>query len=318
MKLVLPKVLADELMPHVRTAAPQADIIWFDEHGHVDGDMGDATVLLRWFTPPEVLNSMVERMPALRWLHIPRVGIDSSLVPAVMERDLIITNSAGINADPIAEFVMLFMLCHVKQARALLQFQAARTWGWRDVQPTELTGKTVLIIGLGKIGQAIARRAKAFDMRVIGSRRHPQPVANVDYVMGDGAWRAHLGEAHFVVVAAPLTPETRGMFGAAELAAMRPDAYFINIARGEIVDEAALAHALREERIAGAGLDVFSEEPLPPDHPFWGLPNVFLTPHVSWYSPEVRPRTLSLFAENLHRFASGEPLLNVVDKQAGY
>ncbi|HEU5016236.1 MAG TPA: D-2-hydroxyacid dehydrogenase [Roseiflexaceae bacterium] len=318
MKLVLPQVLADELAPRVSAAAPQAAIVWFDEHGHASGDIGDATVLLRWFTPPEVLNSMVERMPALRWLHIPRVGIDSSLVPAVMERDILITNSAGINAEPIAEFVMLFMLCHAKQARELLQFQAAREWGWRSVQPVELTRKTVLIIGMGKIGQAIARRAKAFDMRVIGSRRRPQPVANVDYVMGDGEWRAHLGEADFVVVAAPLTPATRGMFGAAELAAMRPDAYLINVARGEIVDEAALVDALRGERIAGAGLDVFTEEPLPPDHPFWGLPNVFLTPHVSWYSPEVRPRTLSLFAENLQRFASGQPLLNIVDKQAGY
>ncbi len=210
------------------------------------------------------------------------------------------------------------MLCHAKQAPALLKFQAAREWGGRKVQLVELTGKTVLIIGLGKIGQAIARRAKAFDMRVIGSRRRPQPMENVDYVMGDGEWRNHLGEVDFVVVAAPLTPETRGMLGAAELAAMRPDAYFINIARGEITDEAALVDALREERIAGAGLDVFAEEPLPSEHPFWGLPNVFLTPHVSWLSPEVRPRTLSLFAENLQRFASGEPLLNIVDKKAGY
>jgi phosphoglycerate dehydrogenase-like enzyme len=176
----------------------------------------------------------------------------------------------------------------------------------------------MLIIGLGQIGQAIAERAAVFGMHVVGSRRSGAAVPGVSAVVPADGWRPLLGEADYVVIAAPLTPETRGMIGAAELATMRPDAYLINIARGEIVDEAALIAALQSGRIAGAGLDVFNVEPLPAESPLWGLPNVFITPHISWNSPAVLPRTLDLFLDNLRRYRDGEPLRNIVDKHAGY
>lgn len=318
MKLVLPGLLRDELIPRVTAIAPQATIVWYDQHGEPEAPIADAEVLLRWFFTAEQLARMVRQMPALRWIHIPRAGVDGSLIPEVIARDIIVTNSAGVHAIPISEFVMLFALSHVKQAARLHQLQAAHQWREQDMQLRELAGSTMLIIGLGQIGQAIAARASAFGMRVWGSRRHPRPVPGVEQVVGEGEWRALLPQADFVVIATPLTPLTRGMFGRAELALMKPDAYLINIARGEIVDEDALLEALRAQRIAGAGLDVFAHEPLPPDSPFWELPNVFVTPHISWSSPFIRSRTLDIFAVNLRAFLHHEPMINVVDKQAGY
>lgn len=318
MKIVLPGALREPLEARAQAVAPGAALVWYDDHARPDGDIADAEVLLRWWFDAQTLNRLIEQMPALRWLHIPRAGVDSSLVPALMERDLLITNSAGVHAAPIAEFVLMFTLEHAKQTARLRAAQAERRWIGREIQLSELYEKTMLIIGLGQIGQAIATRAAAFGMRVVGSRRSGAPVPGVSLVVGDGGWRALLGEADYVVIAAPLTPQTRGMFGAEELAAMRPDAYLINIARGEIVDEPALIAALERGQIAGAGLDVFAKEPLPAESPLWGLPNVFATPHASWISPEIRPRTLSLFIENLRRYAAGERLMNIVDKHAGY
>lgn len=318
MKLVLPGLLRDELLPRIAAVAPDATIVWYDRDGQPEAPIDDAEVLLRWFFTGEQLARLVRQMPALRWLHIPRAGVDGSLIPEVLARDIIVTNSAGVHAIPISEFVMLFALSHVKQALHLHQLQAAHRWRDQDLQLRELAGSTMLIIGLGQIGQAIAERAGTFGMRVWGSRRTPRPTPGVERVVGEGEWRSLLPAADFVVIATPLTPATRHMFGRAELALMKPDAYLINIARGEIIDEAALIEALRERRIAGAGLDVFAQEPLPPDSPFWTLPNVFVTPHVSWSSPHIRSRTLDLFATNLRAFLQQQPMINVVDKQAGY
>ncbi|MBC8077271.1 MAG: D-2-hydroxyacid dehydrogenase [Chloroflexales bacterium] len=319
MKIVLPGPLASELESRVRTIAPDAPIVYFDEQNRPLGDVSDATILLRWWGAPAALAALVEPMRALRWLHIPRAGVDSSLVQPVLERDIIITNSAGVHATPIAEWVLLFMLSHVKQVPALLRAQAERAWaGGGKLQLDELAGKTLLVIGMGQIGQAIATRATAFGVRVWGSSRSGRPVEGVERVVAGTQWRALLGEADFVVIAAPLTPETRTMFGAEELAAMKPTGYLINIARGEIIHEQALIDTLRTSSIAGAALDVFAQEPLPEESPLWALPNVFATPHISWNSPHVRPRTLALFLDNLRRFVAGEPLVNRVDKDAGY
>lgn len=319
MKIVLPGDLYAALAERVQAAVPASEIVTLDNDARPQGDISDAQVLLRWWFSPQQLNALIAAMPALRWLHLPHAGVDRVLVPALVERDdIVITNSSGVHAVPIAEFVMMFVLNHAKQARSLYAYQQQATWAQHELSLLEVAGKTMLIIGMGQIGQALAVRAAAFGMHVIGSRRSATPTPGVDHLVGEGEWRAHLGEADFVVVATPLTPQTRNMFGAAELAAMRPDAYLINIARGGIIDEDALLEALHAGRIAGAGLDVFASEPLPSESPFWAMPNVFATPHISFSSPEVRPRTIALFIDNLRRFAAGEPLLNVVDRQAGY
>lgn len=318
MKLALPDTLADELIPAVRQIVPDAQFVLYTNEGALLGDGSDVDVLLRWFISPAALGRLMPKLPALRWLHIPRAGADTTLIPEVLERDLILTNSSGVHATPISEFVLLFMLAHTKGVSELLQAQANQRWIGGKLSIDELDGKTVLIIGMGKIGQAIAVKAAAFGMRVLGSSRSGRPIPGLERVVGEGSWRELLPMADYVVIAAPLTSQTRRMIGKDELAAMRPDSYLINIARGEIVDEAALLHALQHGPMAGAALDVFETEPLPADHPLWSQPNVFVTPHVSWQSPRTRTRTVDLFLDNLRRYAAGEPLINLIDKDAGY
>jgi phosphoglycerate dehydrogenase-like enzyme len=182
-----------------------------------------------------------------------------------------------------------------------------------------VSGSNLAILGAGPIGAALAGKAAALGLHVRVLRRNPgEPVAGAERVVGPEALHELLGWAHWVVLAVPLTQDTRHLIGAAELRAMRCDAILINIARGDVVDQDALLAALRDGVIAGAGLDVATPEPLPAGHPLWELPNVILTPHVSGYLRGYFPGVLAIFADNLARFVTGEPLRNVVDKQLGY
>ena len=315
MKLILPIQVATDIQPHLPS---DVEFVRVDSEGNLDGDASDAEVYLNGFyLKSTVLHKVLAAAPALRWQHTPSAGVNHILTPSFLERDIILTNGTGIYAIPIAEFVLAFMLYHAKNLSKVQAWQAEHHWG-TDFQLQELMDATLLIIGAGSIGKAIAQRAKAFGMRVWGSRRNPQPLPEFERVVGATEWRSLLPEADYVVIATPLTSETKGMFDATALRAMRPNAYLINIARGAIVDEAALLTALREGWIAGAGLDTFCTEPLPPDHPFWSLPNVFVTPHCSGFSPQVIQRSLALFLDNLTRYQAGIPLRNVVDKNAGY
>lgn len=314
MKLILPAQVREQLAPQL---PPGLDCVWVDATGSFDRDPGGAVAYFRWWTDRAILAQVLAAAPTVRWLHTPSAGVDHLLIPLVLERDITLTNSAGVHAIPIAEFVMALLLSQVKQLAGYRAAQAERRWE-RELAPQELFERTLLILGLGGIGQAIASRASAFGMRVWGSRRTPRPLPGVERVVGPDAWRTLLPAADVVVVAAPLTPETRGMVDAAAFAAMRRSAYLINIARGPIVDEAALLTALRDGQIAGAALDTFEQEPLPPDHPLWRLPNVTITPHATANSPRMHERQIALFLENLRRFQGGAPLLNIVDKTAGY
>jgi phosphoglycerate dehydrogenase-like enzyme len=274
---------------------------------------------LRWWMPATTLRRILAAAPRLRWLHTPSAGVDGLLIPEVIERKIVLTNSAGAHAIPIAEFVLLGMLGHAKRASELSALTPENAWEQgRRLHLNELYEKTLLILGLGHIGQEIARRAAAFDMRVIGSRRRPTPIAGVERVVGEDIWRELLPEADYVVIATPLTSATRGMLNTAALALLRPSAYLINIARGEIIDTAALIVALEQGRLAGAALDVLPEEPLPPDHPLWRTPNVWITPHISSSSPRTSERAIAIFLENVRRDMAGQPFVNLVDQQAGY
>ena len=212
---------------------------------------------------------------------------------------------------PIAQYVLLMMLHHVKGMTAWERAQARREWVRSPSD--ELTGKTVALLGVGGIGAEVARLAKALGMRVVGLRRRPEPVEHVDELLPPGKEDELCAQADFLVICAPLTHATKGIIGAAELARMKPTAYLINVARGPIVQERALIEALRAGRIAGAALDVFEIEPLPPDHELWALPNVVITPHCAPASPMHIVRGTELFIENLRRYTAGRPLLNVVD-----
>lgn len=317
MKLLLPDYLMDRLSEPVCQIAPECALVPFDATGHVAADLQDAEALfLRWGIGGEHLQRLLAELPRLRWVHTISVGVEHVIFPGLAESDVILTNASGVFDIPIAETVLTYMLMVVKRMPEFLAQQRARRWQKQELR--ELRGMTVGIVGLGSIGSEIARLCRPLGMRVLGLRRGGQPSHVADEVLPPERLSELLARSDFVVIAAPLTAETRGLIGAAELAAMKPDAWLINIARGPIVDEAALIEALQARRIGGACLDVFDEEPLPENHPLWGLDNVILTPHNSWSSPYIEERSIGLFLENLRRYVNGEPLLNVVDKRVGY
>lgn len=259
-------------------------------------------------TPPWI--SHLPELPRLRWVHTCSAGVDDPLFQRLLDRGVLLTNAIGVRRIPIAQTVLLMMLYFVRALPRYLAAQREHRWdpGWGE----ELTDKTVGIVGLGHIGQEVARLAKALGMQVIATKRRQVDVEWVDQLLPPSQLPHLLSRADFVVISVALTPETRGLFGAREFTLMKPSAYLINVARGAIVQEAALITALQTGQIAGAYLDVFETEPLPPSSPLYDLPNVVITPHCCDASPLNEARDLQLFLENLSRFRQGESLLNVV------
>jgi phosphoglycerate dehydrogenase-like enzyme len=247
---------------------------------------------------------------SLRWVQSGSAGVESPAFYDLLKRGIRLTNAAGIHAEPIAQYVIMQMLNRIKRTRAHFELQAAHRW--ESIGGGELTGLTVGIVGFGGIGRAVARLAKPFGMRVVGSKRTRVEDPALDLLYSPEQLGSLLAESDFVVLAAPESEHTRGMIGVAALEQMKPKALLINVARGGLVDEEALADALRRKRIGGAVLDVTATEPLPETSPLWDLPNCVITPHDSAFSPLSLERTLELFLENLSRFRRGEPLLNEV------
>lgn len=316
MKLLLPEEMVDRLREAICRIAPDCQIVPVGSDGTPKGDPTNAEVLFfRWGLSPEATRRLIAT-PGLRWMHTASAGVDHILFPELRDSDIVLTNASGVFNIPIAETVLAYMLAVVKRLPEFLAQQRERRW--HKLPLRELRGLTVGIVGLGDIGTEIARLCRAFGMHVLGLRRRPLPSDVADEVLPPDRLHDLLARSDFVVIALPLTEETRGLIGRAELAAMKPGAWLINISRGAIVDEEALVEALREGRIGGACLDVFAEEPLPSESPLWEMPNVIITPHNSWSSPRIEEREVELFLENLRRYVSGEPLLNVVDKRAGY
>jgi phosphoglycerate dehydrogenase-like enzyme len=255
--------------------------------------------------------------PHLRWVETPAAGFDQLNGTGVLERhEVAVTTIGGLFAPWVAEHVFALLLGLWRQIDRFAAAQERAEWIGRGVEVRELRDATMAIVGLGNIGQAVARAAAAFGMRVIGTRRRADEVpAGVERVYPRTALHALLGAADVVVLAVAGTPDTVGLIGAAELAAMRHDAVLINVARGIVVDESALAAALAARRIAGAGLDVFVREPLPPDSPLWTLPNVLITPHIAVNVPSKLRRCVEHFADNLHRYCAGDELADRVERK---
>lgn len=261
--------------------------------------------------------------PRLRWIQLAGDGVDYLQGKPIMASDVTITN-ARLFAGPIAEYAIATMVMLTRLfPKALREFAAERRWPadhWTEYAGSELAGRTLAIIGYGSIGRKLAHVAQAMDMKVIATRRSvrgPIDDGGVE-IFPSAALHAVLARADFVVVCLPLTPETEGVIGEHELRLMKPTAYLIAVGRGRVIDEAALLRCLREGWIAGAALDVFAQRPLPPDHPFFDLPNTILTPHMSGISANYYERMTTLFCDNLGRYLAGRPLLNLVDKQKGY
>jgi D-2-hydroxyacid dehydrogenase (NADP+) len=251
------------------------------------------------------------RARRLAWLHTSFAGTDHPVFDALLARGITITNGVGVSAPSIAGTVMLYLLALSRDLPRWTREQDARRWEPRRFD--DLAGKKLGIVGMGSIGGEVARLAAAFDMEVIGLRRRPRgdescPTWPADALPKLLAW------ADVVVVTAPLTDATRGMFDATAFAAMRPGAWFVNVGRGEVVDEAALVDALARGQVGGAGLDVFATEPLPNDSPLWSMPNVIITPHSSGVTSRSYRRSIDLFVDNFGRHARGEPLRNVVER----
>ena len=261
------------------------------------------------------------RASSLVWVQASSAGVERYLeLDLIRENDaLVLTNMRGAHGPAIAEHVFAMLLSLTRQLPRFRAAQAQGEWSRGGAGMTALAGRTLLVVGLGGIGTEVARRAHGFDMRVLATSRTGGDKPDfVEHLGRAGELDALLPEADVVVISAPLTDETRGLFDARRIALLRPEAYLVNVARGEIVDTDALAAALAGGRLAGACLDVTDPEPLPPGHPLWSLDNVVITPHVSGRGEITEERRAALYRENLRRFALGEPLLNPVDKEAGY
>lgn len=268
---------------------------------------------------PEWLRTAVEVLTDLAWVHTDFVGIDTLPVDELARRGVIITNGVGNYTRPMAEWVVLSVLAAAKQLPHFVRQSDAGIWD-PSPQLAELDGAVALVLGLGSVGALAATMLAPLGVEIRGvTRAHrPAPPPGVARLVASADWRDHLGEADFVVCALPLTPETTGMIDAAALAAMKPTAWLVNVARGAIVDEQALTRALDAGEIGGAVLDAFVEEPLPAGHPLWGRPNVLVVPHHTWSSPRVLDRMGGLFADHLRAWVEGRPLANRVDVVAGY
>lgn len=279
--------------------------------------LGKAEVLL---SSPLIHPDLPALAPRLRWLQLTSAGAEQPLISQLIQRGVTVTTASGIHAVPIGEFVIGLMLAFAKGLPRALRKQMERAW--LPYLPDELQGKTVGILGAGAIGGQVARYAKVLGMRVIATRRSGQGrkarLGAVDELLPSSQLPRLLSESDYLVIAVPLTKETHHMIGEKELRAMKPSAILINVSRGAVVDEEALVRALKEGWIAGAGLDVFEQEPLPSHSELWGMDNVTITPHVAGSFPQYMERAVDLFCDNLRRYLAGEPLLNVVDLRRGY
>jgi phosphoglycerate dehydrogenase-like enzyme len=260
----------------------------------------------------------------LRWIHVSAAGVGSLIFPALAESEVVLTNGRGLHAVSMAEHALGLMLAFARKLHLSRDLQREHRWEqvglWTEPPPFgQLAGGTLGLVGLGAVGSALAERAAALGMRVIAVRPHPASDPRPAHEQWGLARLPELIEqADWVVLAAPHTEATRGLIGATELARMKPGAVLVNLGRGALVDEPALVAALRSGRIGGAALDVVRREPLATDSPLWDLSNVILTPHVSGLGPRYWERAVEQFAVNLELFLAGRPLLNVVDKRAGY
>ncbi len=313
---VLPRVFVDDL----RCAFPQHTFIdvW-DEDG-IRRLIPDADVAF----VPYVDRAMLASAPRLRWIQSPAVGVGGMLFPEMIASPIVITTARGIRARAIAEHVLGVTIALARQLHVAVRHQVAHEWVQDRIEASgavrTLLGRRMAIVGLGSIGLEVARAASAFGLRVSAIRRRVDSARpdGVDEVLPPERLGELLGKSDIVVLSAPVTAATRGLIGRRELAQMKAGAFLVNISRGQLVDDAALVDALTSRHLGGAALDVFAHEPLDPASPYWDLPNVIITPHTSGAMEDYWATLVALFADNLQRFERGAPLLNVVDKSAGY
>jgi phosphoglycerate dehydrogenase-like enzyme len=316
-RVVVMGATADAPPPRIDVVSDVVALSFADTSEVLADVLPGADVVLAWTPRSSLLRPVWPRADAVKWIQTASAGVDALLFPELVESHVVVTNARGIFDRAIAEFVLGTMLAFAKGLPGMLHRQARREWDHRDTET--LSGKRVLVAGVGSIGREIGRLCGAFGMTVRGvgsTARGKDDVFRIVY--GPDELADACRWADYIVNALPGTEGTKHLFDDKVISAMQPTARFVNVGRGTTVDEAALVGALRDERLAGAALDVFEREPLPLDSPLWELPNVIVSPHIAGDFAGFREAIVELFVQNLERYLTGLPLENVVDKQRGY
>ena len=309
MRILLFPAIKEPWLSRLREISADLEVLVAADETEAVEAIGEVEALFGRLTP-----AMLANAEKLQWVQAPSIGLEGYIFPELVASDVVLTNMRGTFSDHIADTVFAYILTF---ARGLHVYRRQQTdHVWQPGAPIQyLPESTLGIVGLGMIGGEVARRGRFFGMRVVAV----DPTPKGDTSLAEKIWDVDglvemLGQADFVVICAGHTPTTKGLFGPAQIGAMKPSAYLINIGRGAVVQLGALTEALQAGSIAGAALDVFEQEPLPADHPLWDMDNVIITPHVSDTGPYVPERQMELFLENARRFVAGQPLLTIVDK----
>lgn len=308
------------LGPRLQREFPEHTFVQLHDLDRLSEEIADAEVLIGW----QLRAEQFKAAHRLRWIHATTAAVHQLMFSELLASDVRVTNSTSIHGPVVAEHAIALVLALAKGLHFAVRYQAQHHWGQQDLwrsalPPREVSGATLGVIGLGAIGRECVRLGKALGMRVVALREHPEKGSEgADKVFGPAELHNLLAEAEYVLLAAPLTAKTRALFNDEAFAKMRRDACFLNISRGDLVDESALERALRSRKIRAAALDVFQTEPLPSDCSLWHIENLLITPHSAALTDKLWDRHYIRIAENLRRYMAGGPLLGEVDKQKGY
>jgi phosphoglycerate dehydrogenase-like enzyme len=304
----------------LKSQFPQLLFVEVKDYMGLPVQLKDADVFVGWSLRPEQLTLA----PKLLWIHSPAAAVHQLMFPLLIKSKIMVTNSSEVHGPVVAEHVMALILAMARRLEMAFWYQQQKVWGQEKIwserpRPMEVAGSNLLVVGLGNIGREVVQRAKAIGMHAIGIREHPEKGnEGCEAVFSPSHVDTIIGDMDFVVLSAPLTESTRGLINAARLSRMKRSAYLINVSRGPLIDDSALVATLRAKKIGGAALDVFEEEPLPPNSPYWALDNCLVSPHIAALTENLWERHYALFADNLHRFMTGKELRGMVDKQRGY
>ena len=298
----------------------QVNVVLLPDYKRVDEEIVDADIVVAWSLRPEQISAAEK----LKWIHSPAAAVNQLLFPELVNSEIVLTNAREVHGSVVAEHVIALIFALAKKIPGSARLQEKHIWGqqilWDEVpRIREVAEATLGMVGLGSIGRPVVKSAKALGMRVMAVREHPEKGSEgADVVLGPAQIDEVFRQADYVVLAAPVTAGTQAIANSSRLGLMKAGACLINVGRGPLVDEPALAAALREKKIGGAALDVFPKEPLDSDSPLWDLPNLLITPHTAALTDKLWERHYALFSENLRRHLIGVPLLAVVDKRKGY
>jgi len=304
----------------LRKDFPHIHVVHLSDYTRVDSEISDTDVAITWSIRPE----QVKAARKLRWIHSPAAAVHTLIFPEIVNSDIVITNARQVHGPVVAEHVIALIFALAKKIPDAVRLQQKHEWGqqrmWDGLpRVREVAGATLGLVGLGAIGRAVAKSAKALGMHVIAAREHPEKgTEGADQVFGPTQIDEIFRQSDYVLLAAPFTESTTTIANSRRIALMKPAACLINVGRGPLIDEEALAAALRNQKIGGAALDVFPKEPLEPSSPLWDVPNLLATPHTAALTDKIWERHFALYSENLRRYLSNQPLLGVVDKQKGY